>query len=176
MKNLIIYYSYTGNNRFLAERLQKQLDCELIALREQKERKTAAILWDLLFRRKSNLKAIKADWQKFDQLIFIAPIWDKGIATPMKTFLMKEKDSFGNYSFFTVCTGRRRQNEKLTQQLVTFTGRRPDYVYELEVNDLLPPHQKGKVKYTTPYRISEKDFHIWGNKFDEFKKLINSEA
>jgi len=176
MNNLIIYYSFTGNNRYLAERLQKQLDCELIALREQKERKTAAILWDLLLRRKSKLQSIKPDWEKFDQVIFIAPIWDKGIATPMKTFLMNEKDNFKKYSFFTVCTGRRRQNEKLANQLSAFCGRKPDYVYELEVNNLLPEHQKGKVKYTTPYRISKKDFAVFGDKFDEFTKLISSEA
>jgi menaquinone-dependent protoporphyrinogen IX oxidase len=168
MKTNIIYYTFTGNNGKLVEKLQQKLACDIYNIQELKERKMTTILFDVLFKRGAKIKTGEVNWKDYDQIIFVAPIWDKGIAAPMKSFLKREKEQFANYSFATICTGRPGQQEKLIKQLQNYTGKKPHKVVQFLINDLLPEEKKGKVKYTSTYRISEKDFNVFQGKFDNF--------
>ncbi len=105
MKTLIVYYSFSGNNEFLARELQKRLDCDLHQIVELKPRKSIDILFDLIFKRKTKIEKSKFDLPQYDRTILIAPIWASKIATPLRSFIELEKDNFKEYSFITVCTG-----------------------------------------------------------------------
>ncbi len=156
MKTLIVYYSFSGNNEFLARELQKRLDCDLHQIVELKQRKSIDILFDLIFKRKPKIEKSKFDLQQYDRTILIAPIWASKIATPLISFIELEKDNFKEYSFITVCTGPDGQDEKITDELVRLIQKAPKTVMQLKINDLLPPERKDKVKYATPYRINQR--------------------
>jgi flavodoxin len=156
MKTLIIYYSFSGNNEFLARELQKRLDCDIQKIVELKKRNAFDILLDLIFKRKPKIEKSDFDLQQYDQAILIAPIWAGKIATPLRSFIDLEKGNLKEYSFITVCTGPDGQDEKITDELVRLTQKEPKTVIQLKNNDLLPPERKDKVKYATPYRINQR--------------------
>ncbi len=58
--------------------------------------------------------------------------------------------------------------EKLEKQLTRFIKRKPQQIKELKINHLLPDHQKGKIKYTTPYGIDDKDLDFFEQSIDKF--------
>jgi flavodoxin len=174
MKNLIVYYSFTRNNEKLAEHLQKLLNCDIAKIETIKKRNAFSILLDLVFKRKSELKAIEFHLADYDHIIFIAPIWAGKIAMPLKSFLIDEKTSIKNYSFITICGGGNpEQKTKIEQELALTVQMRPLNVVELWVSDLLSAEKKDTIKYTSGSRIEAGDLAKFETKLREFIKGEN---
>lgn len=157
MKPLIIYYSFSGNNEFLAQELQKRLDCDIQKIVELKKRTGFTILLDVMLKRTPKIKRSDVDLKQYNHFILIAPIWDGRIATPLRAFIELEKDNFQDYSFITVCTGPEGQDQKIMDELFQLVQRKPRTVMQLKINDLLRPERKNKIRYATPYRINQRE-------------------
>ena len=168
MKTLIVYYSFTHNNDLLARFLQERLNCDILRIEEVKKRTGFTILLDLLFNRKPAIKDTYPTGKNYDHHIFIAPVWGGKIASPLKTFLLRQKDSIKHYSFITVCGGSAGQKKKIFDQLKTILQRNPKKVTELWVNDLLTEDKKDTIKYTSGYRLQPKDLEHFTAKIDDF--------
>jgi len=172
MKAIIVYYSHSANNEALALDLKARLGCDLLKIEEQKERTGFTILLDLIFKRDAKIKKHKVLLSDYNTVVFIAPIWDAQIATPLKTFIKMEREHIKNYAFITVCSGREGQHKKITRQLTALTLKKPIIVTELVVNDLLPFDKKNKIKYTTPYRVKEEDFQVLKKQIQKFVNAV----
>ena len=157
MKTLIVYFSYTKNNKFLACQLQKNLLCDIFEIEEERKRTGLTILLDLIFDRRPKLKDSGVSLSLYENVIFVAPIWAGKIASPLKSFLLKESGHIRSYSFISVCGGTKGQAEKINNELKNITGLDPIVVKELWINDLLPSDKKNSVKYTSGYRILPAD-------------------
>lgn len=158
MKTLIVYYSFSENNAKLADHLKTKLGCDVIKIETVRKRTSFSILLDLLFKRRPELKPIETRVQDYDYVIFMAPVWDGKIATPLKSFLLSEKDKLPLYSFVTVCGGGDHgQKAKVQKELEDLTGRSPENAIELWIHDLLSAEKRGSIKFTTGYRITEDD-------------------
>lgn len=168
MKTLIVYYSHTQNNEKLANILRRKLGADVLKLEEIRKRTAFTILLDLAFNRRPRLKRHPFSLRSYTQIIFIAPIWASRIASPMKAFLVNEKANITHYSFITVCGGVKGQMEKIIRQLVKFVVKKPDAVAELWINDLLSDDRKDTIKYTTGYRMTDKDFEFFEPKIRAF--------
>jgi flavodoxin len=163
-----VYYSHSGNNEKLAYELKGRTGYELFQAREKRKRKTISILWDTLFKRNSKLSDYFIDLKKYGNVIFVAPIWNGKIATPMRTFLQKEKNNIKNYCFIAVCNGEDGQKEQIYDELLTITNHSPHNVTELSINSLLPEEHRNKVKYTFNYRISAHDLQCFHDIIESF--------
>lgn len=172
MKTLIIYYSFSRNNEFLAQELQKRLDCDIQKIVELKKRTGFTILLDLIFKRNPKIKRFDFDLKQYDQFILAAPIWDGKIATPLRSFIEMEKDNFKEYSFITVCTGPDGQDKKITDELLQLIQKRPRAVMQLRINDLLPPERKNKIRYATPYRINQRLLLAFEMEIEQFLQAL----
>lgn len=168
MKDLIVYYSFTGNNEVLAEALRRRSGGDLLKIKEIKKRNAFTIILDLLFNRKPAIKKYNIAWQNYDRFIFIAPIWAGKIASPLKSFLRKARIHIKRYSFITVCGGNAWQKDKITAELNNLLARQPDKIMELWINDLLPTEKKDTIKYTSGYRIGPADFKAFETKINDF--------
>ncbi len=168
MKTIILYYSFTGNNAWLANALADKLGCTPMEIKEVAPRRKYSILLDLLFNRQSTLRDCPALIDTYDFVIFIAPIWASMIATPMATFLKKQRDNVRNYAFLSFCSGVSNQENKIRKQLFTLLGKNPVAFSEIKINDLLPPERRNKIRYTTPYRVSPQHHVELGTHIDEF--------
>ena len=172
MKTLVIYYSFTNNNRILATHLKEKFGFELFEIQETGKRSGLSIMLDLIFKRKSSLRKYDISWSKYNHFIFVSPVWAGKIATPLKTFLLKEKENIASYSFVTLCGGNSGQREKINKDLSTLMGRSPETVVELWINDLLPKDKKNTIQYTSGYRIQSNEL----SKFAEKLMVLKTQA
>lgn len=177
MKTLIAYYSFTQNNEKLAGYLQKQLNCDIVKIETTKKRNSFSIFLDLMFKRKPEIKSVPYYLQDYEHIIFIAPIWAGRIATPMKSYLIKEGVNIKKYSFITLCGGSAGQQEKIHSELVATLQKPPLKLLELWVNDLLPAEKKDTIKYTSGFRIEADGFAQFESQLRNFIKeesMVNS--
>lgn len=156
MKTLIIYYSFSGNNKFLAQELQKRLDCDIQKILELKKRTDFTILLDLIFNRSPRIRKSEFDLKQYERFILASPIWNGKVATPLRSFIEMEKDNFKEYSFITVCIGPDGQDKKIMDELLQLIQKKPKTVMQLKINDLFPSERKNKIRYATPYRINQR--------------------
>jgi flavodoxin len=176
MKTVIVYYSYSGNNESLAKELRLRLGCDIVKIEEQRRRTGFTILLDLLFKREPQIKDPNIFFEDYKMIIFISPIWDAKIASPLSVYLKTKKVQIDNYAFITICGGREGQSEKIEEQLFQLVGKKPAIVTELSVNELLPDDQKNKVKFVTAYRINDGDFDLFKKPIQNFVNKVFSYA
>ena len=157
MRTLIAYYSFTGNNALLAADLQDRLHADLYEIKEAKQRTALTILLDILFNRKPKIRQPVFDIDEYDRVIFLAPVWNAKIATPLRSFIHSQKDRLREDALVTVCGGRAGQLEIIRQQLTRLAGQRPFLVIQLGLNDLLPPERKRDTKNGMSYKIQKPD-------------------
>lgn len=169
MNTLVAYYSYTRNNEVLAQELQRRTGGDLYRIEEEKKRTGFTILVDLALNRKPRVSSPVVPLDHYDQVIFLAPIWASKIATPLKAFLLNEKNKITRYAFLTLCGGGlERQKGKIEKQLTSIVGHAPVAVEELWVNDILPEEQKNIAKYATSFRLQQKDLEAYDDKINAF--------
>jgi flavodoxin len=167
MKTLIVYFSHSGNNEILVKYLQNKISCDTLRIEEASRRTGMTILLDLLFNRTPKLKDHGRPLENYSDFIFVAPIWAGKIATPLKSFLLKEKDRLKSYSFISLCGGVKGQLQKITDELKKILHRDPELVKELWINDLLPPDKINTVKYTSGYKATVADLDNFKDEIDD---------
>jgi flavodoxin len=172
MKTIIVYYSHSSNNEALAHELKHRLGCDLLKIEEEKQRTGFTILLDLLFRRDAKLKKTNVFLGDYKTVVFISPIWDAQIATPLKTFIKAEREHIKNYAFITACGGREGQHEKITKQLTQLALKKPIIVTEIVISNLSPDNQKNLAKYFSQPQIKEENFQVVKKEIQHFVNTV----
>jgi len=169
MNTLIVYYSFTSNNEKLAFYLTKQLHCDVAKLETISKRSGFSIMLDLLFKRKPALKPLHLNLKDYHDIIFIGPVWAGKVATPLKSFIINERENIRDYSFITVCGGGNRdQKAHIIHELTSAIGKEPVKVVELWINDILSEKKKDTIKYTSGYRLEVDDFKKFETSLNDF--------
>jgi menaquinone-dependent protoporphyrinogen IX oxidase len=173
MKILIIYFSFSGNNRLLAEHLSKRLNCDAFPILEKKRRTIITIFLDMLFGREPKIKDLECVVSNYDRIVLVAPIWDSKLANPIKSLIKKEKDALFNYFFISLCGyDRSGQKESITRELLALTGRAPKAVFELKISDLFPAEKRNDIRIISRYHVTDKDLILFEPHINEFLKLV----
>lgn len=96
-KKLVVYYSYTGHTKMIAERIQKKLKCDVLEIKpvipystdyqtvvdeEQNNESTG---------KTPKIEKIDKNLSNYDEIIIGSPVWWYTIAPVIRTFL-KEND------------------------------------------------------------------------------------
>jgi menaquinone-dependent protoporphyrinogen IX oxidase len=155
MKILIVYFSFSGNNRLLAEHLAKRLNCDAFPIVEKKRRTIITIFLDMLFGREPKIEDLECVASNYDRIILVAPIWDSKLANPIRTLIKKEKAALSDYSFISLCGyDRSGQNESITRELLALTGITPNAVFELKISDLFPREKRNDIRILSRYHVT----------------------
>ena len=142
MNTLIVYYSFTGNNRILAQHLAARIKADMHEITELKHRTWGTILFDQLLGRRPRIQQATLPWDRYGRVILIAPVWNARVASPMCTFVRKERANLKSYSVLTVCGGREGQQDNIRKQLTKLAGRPPLTITQLPINDRLPEERR----------------------------------
>lgn len=90
-KTLIIYYSRTGNSRLISEVLQKELNAQVLEIKDLKDRSGslgyAGAGFDGFFDRHTTIDPTKVDLAPYANIIIVSPIWNWKLSTPIHTFI-----------------------------------------------------------------------------------------
>lgn len=99
-KKLVVYYSYTGNTRKIAESIKSKLGCDILEIKpkvpystdyqtvvdEEQNNESA--------KKTPEIEPINVDLKNYDEIIIGSPVWWYTIAPVIRTFL-KENDLSG---------------------------------------------------------------------------------
>ncbi|MEW7289961.1 flavodoxin family protein [Aquimarina sp. 2304DJ70-9] len=171
MKTLIVYFSFTGNNKALADTLGKDLGADVLQITEPKKRGMFKIMLDMLFNRFPRINELSIPWGQYDHILLMAPIWNYLIANPMKTFVRKNKTYLKNYSFITLCSGRETQNEKIAKQLKKLATYEPQAIIEFEILKL-PTYEEQK---SSIYKVTPDDLKTF-KLHETYQKILETYA
>jgi hypothetical protein len=171
MMPLIIYYSFSGNNELLAQHLAERLGCTVEAVVEKKKRRPLTILLDLAFRRRPAIEEIRAAPARHDHVLFLAPLWNMRVASPMASAIRQTRHELPAYSFVTLCGGERPgQRERVTGELEELAGKPPIHVWELHVEDLVP--RGAKPAAVTGHRVAPDELGAYRDVIDEIVRAL----
>lgn len=99
-KKLVVFYTYTGHTKYIAEMIKEKLNCDIL---EIKTVKPYSKDYDLVVEEYQNNESVKEtprieeigiDLSKYNEIIIGSPVWWYTITPPIRTFL-KENDLSG---------------------------------------------------------------------------------
>lgn len=155
MPPVILFYSFTGNNRLLAETLAGRIGCSVVEVTETRPRKPLRIAFDLALRRFPPIAPFELP--DYDRLIVIAPLWNRWIAHPMRTALRGLGRGIGPYAFASFSGGvRPGQVDFVDDQLLKLTGRAAEKHWALYVEELVPEKIRG-TPLVSDYRVKPEE-------------------
>jgi flavodoxin len=107
LKILIVFYSRTGTTKKLAEEISKCIEnCEVEEIFDtQKREGTAGYLAsgkDAVLKKKARIKETKKNPADFDLVIIGTPVWVLTMSSPIRTYIIKNKNRFKRIALF--CT------------------------------------------------------------------------
>lgn len=173
MKLLILYYSFTGNNELLAKHLACRFVCRAEAVLEKRKRRPLTILLDMLFKRRPEIHGLRAAPADFDHVLFLAPLWNMGVAHPMASAIRQTRDALPDYSFVSLCGYERAgQREHLIRELRELTGKSPSHVWELPVSGLVPPEDRDDARVVSSRRVAADELSAFGNEIEEIVRAL----
>ncbi len=177
MPILIVFYSLTGNNRLLAQHLSQILSADLEEVTETSARGKVSILLDLLFGRRSRIEALTLDPAAFAHVVFVAPVWDRHIATPMRAAMRLCAPGLTRYSLMSLCgQSRPGQADTLRREAEAETGAPPLQVVELWIAELLSAGREASHGLAASnHRIEPCDLEYFAAKIDDFVQAIRQE-
>lgn len=108
MKLLIVYYSYTGKTRKIAECIARCLNADLAEMREIRGRSLWGVyvvgLIKALMGRTADIRPIEADTADYDSILVAGPVW-AGRPVPMLYDFIREYDLAGKQVYGLLTCG-----------------------------------------------------------------------
>ena len=99
---LVLYYSKTGNSKFIAEKLSHQLACDLKRITPLFDKILMLYFLSLLkISVPTNISAM--DIRKYDEIIILGPVWGGLLISPLRTVLNKSIKTSKNIHFAVTC-------------------------------------------------------------------------
>jgi flavodoxin len=112
MKDLIVYYSMSGNTKFAAEQIARQLGADVLPLEPEKPypmkglRKFLVGGRSALAEQAPPLRPYDTDPSQYDRIILGMPVWAGMVPPPLRTFLNENRERLAGKRFAAfACSG-----------------------------------------------------------------------
>lgn len=102
MKTLVAYYSSSGNNKYLAERIAHDLQCDIEAIKPRMNLFLFLILFSLT-KTSLGIKGFRHKVIEYDRVIVCSPIWMGMIISPLADFFRRYGKDISKLYFATCC-------------------------------------------------------------------------
>ncbi len=110
MKSLVVYYSRTGNNKYLAQKIASDTGSDIIELKPLGN-SFFSIIISSLFKTPIPLQKISADIASYDKVILCGPIYMGQLISPLSSFIKKYRSSISKLHFITCCGGGEEEKD-----------------------------------------------------------------
>jgi len=102
VRNIVAYYSLTGNNKYLAERIADGLGCEACEIKSNQKSVVMLVLLSLL-RLSPVVKVPDHVAGEYDRVVLCGPIWMGMLISPLRGFIKKYAKNSRKFFFATCC-------------------------------------------------------------------------
>lgn len=112
MKKLVVFYSFEGNTRFIAQNMAQLLKADILELKPEREISRKGLLKytrggkQIFMKETPELKEYKANLADYDILAIGTPVWFFSFSPPIRTFLQENKLKNKKIIFFYTHEGR----------------------------------------------------------------------
>lgn len=174
MSIAVVSYSMTGNNDTLASGIAKAISAEHIIITEPKKRSYGTITLDFVLNRVPNVSPSPQILDKYNEIIFVAPVWMEHPAFPLRSYLAYLKKNPHKYGFVSISGGSLNPNPHLRDNIIKRVGTAPSVFAIMYIADLLPKGIKINPQTVETYRLTEGDKDVLTVKaVEEIKKYFN---
>jgi flavodoxin len=136
MKSLVVYYSRSGNTRFVAEQISQEIGADIAEIVDKKKRKGlfGFILsgYDATRGRLTKIVEIEKSPLDYDLIVVGTPMWNKRIVPAVRTYL--KENSFSGKHVALFCTNLGSQPERVFSNLKELMPK-CDFVGELTITN-----------------------------------------
>jgi len=157
VKTTVISYSFTGNNKALADGIASVLSAEHIKITESGTRTFGTIALDMLFNRTPKVHPAMNGVEESDLVLFVGPVWMGHVAAPLRACFKGLKSSLKQYAFISISGGADGPNPDLAGELKKRLGKKPAAVIDVHIAEILPSNPKPTREDTSSYRLNEED-------------------
>jgi len=126
MKILLVYYSRTNNTRKISEEISTKLNCDIEEIRDLKERSGKLNYlksgYEAIRSKETQIEDMKNDPSDYDLVIVGTPVWASTMATPVLTYLNKNKNKIKDLAILITFGGS--GYEKTTNNIEKLCGKK----------------------------------------------------
>lgn len=141
MKTLVAYFSRTGHTQQLASEIARICDADLEAIREGSDRSGPwgylRTTWQALWRAATPILPGAKDPSRYDLVVIGTPIWDFGLASPVRSYARQHAAHFKRVAFF--CTEGGSGDARAFAELRRICGQAPVATLALTERQLPEP-------------------------------------
>lgn len=97
MSTLVVYFSFTGSTKFIAEKIAETMNADIAQLKTSKEYPADGFKKyffggkSVIFGEKPDLVNEPIDWNRYDTIIIGTPVWAGSFAPSIKSFISQYK-------------------------------------------------------------------------------------
>ena len=151
MTILIIFYSRTGTTKTVANFLSKNISCDSEEIFDTKNRKGFFGYLksgkDAMMKKLTILEKIDKDPGSYELIVIGTPIWASNMSTPIRTYIVENKEKFKRVAFF--CTEGGRGGKKCFERMTELCDKDPVATLEINSKDIKSETYLEKVKEFT---------------------------
>ena len=175
MKPLIVFYSKSGNNKFLAEKCAQTLhsDIEEIVPRLNV---FPVMAFSSLIKMGLGIKTLKHTVAEYDTIILFGPVWMGQLIYPLRAFINKYNTNIERLFFGTSCSSSDAEKnsrfgyETVFSQIRSLAGNRCLYCEAFPIDLVLSEEKKEDSTAIMKTRLSDELFS--GEIADRFNQFI----
>lgn len=147
MKSLVVYYSRSGNTKFIAEKVAEGLGAETEELVDEKSRSGIGGFlrsgYEALLGAQPKLKETTKDPREFDLIVLGTPVWEGRPSSPIRAYLKSHDLSGKKAAVF--CTNAHSSGEETIERTISLTHG-CNYVGHLVVSNALENQEDSERK------------------------------
>jgi len=178
-KNIVVYYSRKGSNKYLAEKAAEVLKCEALPL---KPRVSPFIFLLIASATKLSFgnRALKTDFNDYDSVVLCGPVWMGQVIAPLTDFIKKHRGDIKKMTFITCCGSTDAgKNDKfgyatVFEKVRELAGDKCGICEAFPIELVLPEEQKGDEQSMMNTRLSGSNFTgEIKSRFDAFTRQLS---
>jgi flavodoxin len=171
-KDIVVYYSNTGSNEYLAGKISKNLSCPVEAIRPKVD-----VHPFLLFGINFGIKKLESELKTYDRVILVGPVWMGKFVAPLKSFLKKYKSDINELIFVTCCgstyeNSRKKFGYELVFDKVKALYDGPLTCQAFPITMVMPEEKREDGEAVMKTRLSDANFT--GEIVQRYEKFIES--
>jgi menaquinone-dependent protoporphyrinogen IX oxidase len=164
MKPLVLFYSHTGNNKFLAKRISRALKCDTEEIRPRMNAMFFQIMFSLMGAG-PGAKAFKHDLKAYDRIVLCGPVWMGRPAWPL-TKVIKKHGKAVKRLYFATCCGSSDENKDdkygyndVLRKVKGLLPKKRIHCEAFPIGLIIPEDKKKDNDYVMKARLSDKNFN-----------------
>lgn len=159
MKSIVVYFSRGGNNKYLAQKMGKSLQCEVVPIEPR-----VTVFPLMLLRFTLGNKKIARNFENYDRVYLVGPIWMGTIVKPLYDFMTKHISKISSLVFVTCCGSNYKMKEEkyghglVFQKVKQLIGEKCTHCEAIPITLVLPEGERENGEQVMKTRLNDETF------------------